>query len=780
MTVPLMQTSFAAGELAPALRVRVDLAKYHSGATLARNFFVMAQGGMANRPGTRFVGACKDSSHPVRLIPFVFSVTQSYVLEFGHLYMRVIQDGGYVLEPEHVITFIDLGNGNDYCLTIPGHNFAVGDEIQLRNLPSIPRLNEQRFLVHAVLGNWIGLRDRNGAEITGINAFGHITESVAARVYTLETPYTGEEVALLKYAQSADVLTLCHPDHPPADLKRTQHWVWTLTPITFGTQLWTPTTVSVSVSTTGDWHYSYCVTLATDKEESLPSILAVGTGAALGNDVKATIVWDHLLNDALDFDYLVYKANPVKGEAVPEGALHGYIGRCMKGRFVDNYISPDFTKTPPRHDNPFANGNHPGSVGYHQQRKMFAGSKSHPQTVWMTQPGNFANMDTTSPTQDDDAITATLASQQVNGIVALVPMNDLVVLTRGGAWRINGGASGGAITPSSIDAQPQSNHGASDLPPIVINFDILHGHVMGGSVRALSYNFYASIWTGVDVTLLANHLFVGHRIVDWCFADEPWKLIWAVREDGVLLSFLYLKEQEIIAWCHHDTHDGAFKSVASIPEGGENAVYFVVERTIDGVTNQYVERLASRLFLTNGQTDFAKTWFVDCGADYHGTPVQTLHGLDHLEGETVAVLADGHVLEPRIVTGGAIHLDREASDIIVGLPIQAQLETLPLEHGEPTLQGRRKRVSAITARLENSRGVKIGLASNGQGGLTEFKERFLTVDPGAPLPLFTGDERVRLPGGWDGTGALMIQQDQPLPCTVLAVIPEVTVSDAPT
>ena len=321
-------------------------------------------------------------------------------------------------------------------------------------------------------------------------------------------------------------------------------------------------------------------------------------------------------------------------------------------------------------------------------------------------------------------------------------------------------------------ATPQAYNGCSDVPPIVINNDILYVSAMGGRVRDLSYNFYADIYTGSDMTVLSPHLFFGHKILEWTYAEEPYNLVWAVREDGILLCFTYLKEQDVYAWTRHDTL-GTFLSIASIIEGAEQGVYTIVSRSIPGINGgnpvQYVERLHSRNFLTNGVADITQTWFVDCGLKYSGSPTTTVTGLNHLNGATVVALADGNVVSNLTVSNGSITLPDAASTITVGLPYSADLQTLDLEIAGPTIQGRRKKVSAVTLRLENSRGLKVGFD---QSNLAEIKER-TNQTYGQPIPLTTGDERLIIPQDWNTSGDLWIRQDNPLPVSVLAVIPEV-------
>jgi hypothetical protein len=339
-------------------------------------------------------------------------------------------------------------------------------------------------------------------------------------------------------------------------------------------------------------------------------------------------------------------------------------------------------------------GNYPSCATYFQQRKVFAGSNTNPQTIWMTRPADYKNMDISNPSQASDAIVATVASNQVNAIKWLVPMNNLVILSSGGAWLMVGGAitSPVAVTPTNTIVVPQNYVGCADLPPIVINYDILYVQVKGSIVRDLAYNFWVNVYTGTDMSVLAQHLFFGHNMERWAYAEQPFYQVWIVRDDGILLSFTYLKEQDVYAWAHHDSFGNSgtdiFESVASIPEQQMSAinmdsVYFVVQRTIPGINGgnpvKYVERMDGRMFLTNGVSDVTKAWFVDCGLQYSGSPTTTISGLDHLNGATVSILADGSVQPQQMVVAGAITLQNAARRVTVGLPYQSQLQTLCME-----------------------------------------------------------------------------------------------------
>jgi hypothetical protein len=438
-------------------------------------------------------------------------------------------------------------------------------------------------------------------------------------------------------------------------------------------------------------------------------------------------------------------------------------------------------------------GNYPSCATYFQQRKVFAGSNTNPQTLWMTRPADFKNMDISNPSQASDAIVATIASNQVNAIKWLVPMNNLVVLSSGGAWLMIGGAiaSPVAVTPTNTIVVPQNYIGCGDLPPIVINYDILYVQAKGSIVRDLAYNFWVNVYTGTDMSVLAQHLFFGHNMERWAYAEQPFYQVWIVRDDGILLSFTYLKEQDVYAWAHHDSFGNSgtdtFESVASIPEQqipgiNVDSVYFVTQRTIPGINGgnpvKYVERMNARNFLTNGVSDVTKAWFVDCGLQYSGTPATVISGLDHLNGATVSILADGSVQPQQVVSGGTVTLQNAASLVTVGLGYVSQLQTLCMEPEGMVMQVQdyRKKLSAVAVRVADTRGLKVG---PNFGSLTEIKERSASVSMGAAVPLFTGDERVIISADYLVDDDICIEQDNPLPCTVLGVIPECSVGDGP-
>jgi hypothetical protein len=946
MSTNVIQPSFAAGELSPSLYARVDLGKYHVGAELVENFIVDFKGGVFNRPGTKFMQRVKGGGDgSVRLIEFQFSTVQSYILEFGHQYIRFYAQGAPVLESSLAITAIT--QAAEGKMTIPGHNYVSGDWIVISNILGMTQLNGKTVIVDSPVGNTFGLLDLDGNPIDTTFYNAYVSGGTAARVYTLSSPYASSDLALIRYVQSADVLTLTHTSYPIYNLNRFANTNWSLTTISVGSSMTAPAAPILTQSTAGSVIFGYVITAVDSAgQESIASSRTLISSVDISTTYGTILIeWSAVAGAKY---YRVYKTSP-SITTIPIDADYGWIGDTFGLGLIDDNITPDFTISPPRTARPFANGsfqsitvltngtgysqgtvgytintttgsgavlepiiryaagntgvtgvvikdpghdylstdtititdsgsgsgatvsftvssssgNNPGSVAYFQQRRVYAGSINNPETLWMSQPGNFNNFNSSNPVKDDDAIIVSLASKQVNNIKYMVGMpGGLIVLTGSSAWQISGGQANQAVTPASIVATPQAYTGCADLPPIVINYDILFVQARGNVVRDLSYNFYVNIYTGIDISLLSNHLLIGYQLREWAYCEEPFKVVWAVRSDGELLSMTYLKEQEVYGWAHHHTA-GLFKSVASVQEGTENVLYCVVERYIEGKFVKYVERMASRT-TSYGVED---SWFLDCAltntlmypsatitaSAYTGTgvdfetdlpifssdsvnsvirmgggiatitqfisttrvkgnitrdiqdtlygdnsvypsgatveiplpqssgnwsmtaPLSSVSGLDHLEGQTVGVFVDGSVQTDKVVTNGSITLDTPGTKILVGIRYAARLKTLRLDVGDPTVQGKRKKISALTVRTQYTRGLKMGSTWN---TLVEYKMRN-TQPMGSAIEPVTGDQRIIMDPSWNVEGQICIRQDYPLPATVLGVIPEIVVGDTP-
>lgn len=404
---------------------------------------------------------------------------------------------------------------------------------------------------------------------------------------------------------------------------------------------------------------------------------------------------------------------------------------------------------------------HPGAVSYYEQRRIFGGTAGSPQTIWATRSGTESNMSYSIPTQDDDAITARIVAREAQTVRHLVPMGELLALTSGGVWKISS-SDGGAITPATFSVRPQSYVGASNAQPITTSDSVLYVQARGSHAREISYSWQAQKYTSADLSLLAPHLFDFKSIGQLAFSATPYQVLWSVRSDGVLLGNTYQPEHEVKAWHQHATA-GTFESVCSIPEGNEDGVYVVVRRTINGTTMAYIERMHSRQFAT-----LADAFFVDCGASYSGAPATVIRGLNHLEGESVAILADGGVQPVQTVTAGQVTLSSPASTVHVGLPYDCDAQTMPLASEALAAfgQGVAKNVNKVWLSVLQSSSIKAGPSFT---RLRSYVQRTVEELYGSPPALKTGMAEITLDPQWQQEGSLCIRQSDPLPLTLRAL-----------
>jgi hypothetical protein len=507
---------------------------------------------------------------------------------------------------------------------------------------------------------------------------------------------------------------------------------------------------------------------------------------------------------------------------------------------------------------------YPSEVEFFAGRLFFAGTTDSPQTMWTSRIGNYTNFGRSVPTADDDAITATLAAKQVNAITNLMPLKDLVMLTTGAEWR-TGGGSNNVLTPSSVSFSPQSSYGASaKLPGLIVGDSGLFVQGRGSYVRDIGYQFAVDSYTGNDLTVFASHLVQGHTLVDWCYQQTPFSVVWAVRDDGVLLGLAYFKEQQVVGWFRCDWINGFVESVCCTSGEKEDVVTLSIKRTINGATVRYIETLETRF-----QADQRDYFFVDSGLSYDGrnttnypddtmtlsggtdwtsdedltltstaavfastnpgdwvklyasvtdangkvtdylqvvaittftsSTVVTVRaignvpavfqgeaigtwdfmklsfaGLDHLEGQTVAILADGNVKPQQVVDDGTVTIDYPAAVVHVGLPIQSDFETLEVNAiGQESVRDRRKTISKVTLIVTDSRGAKIGRDAD---HLELSKPRSVADGYYNPNSLQDGTLEAYIEATWATNGRVFVRQDDPLPLAILGLIADVSVA----
>lgn len=407
-------------------------------------------------------------------------------------------------------------------------------------------------------------------------------------------------------------------------------------------------------------------------------------------------------------------------------------------------------------------GDYPGAVAYFQQRRIFAGTYNRPQFVWMTRPGKETDMSYTIPSQADNRIKFRVATNEASRIRHVVPLSSLLLLSASTEFRVTT-ANDDTLTPTSIDVRAQSYVGAAAAQPLLVNSSAVYAAARGGHIREIGYQYNAGGFVTGDISLRSEHLFDGKSIRSLALMKAPTPIVWAVNSYGELLGCTYIPEQNLGGWHRHDTINGKFESIACVAEGDEDALYAVVHRTINGKTVRYIERMHERIF-----TSLEDCFFVDSGATYEGEPTDTISGLTWLEGETVTALADGKTVPSQTVVNGKITLPIKASRIHVGLPIVAELRTLPAAFQDKYGgYGRGVRKNAVMAyvRVFQTSGVAMG---PDEDSLINYSQR--KSEPyGSPPEVASKEIGMELAADWTDGGQITIRQIYPLPMTIVSI-----------
>lgn len=416
---------------------------------------------------------------------------------------------------------------------------------------------------------------------------------------------------------------------------------------------------------------------------------------------------------------------------------------------------------------------YPQVVTIMEERLIWANTPSKPQTLWGSVSADYTNQ--TTGTGDSDAFTYTVGSDKLNVIEWMSPGEILAVGTSGAEFKMTSTSLGEPITPTNISIKRQSNLGSASIPAIQIGNNTLFVQKGGKKVRNFRFKFETNAYDSEDLTILSEHITGGFGVkiegADYC--NEPNSIWWGYRTDGQLVGMAYEPEIKAVGWFRYliGGTDAKVKSLASVDNNINAAfddVYLIVERTINGSVVKYVEVIRSSL---QPNEDLEDSFYVDSGLSYDkAVPTDVFTGAEHLEGESVRVLADGSVHPNVTISGGGFTLNREASVVHMGVGYDAKLKTLRIEGGNPigTSQGKIQRIHRVQIRLYQSLGLKIGDGVQAPD--------IIPFGPGAmdlPLDLVTGDIGTEFSGDFTTEAIVELLHDQPLPLTILAIMAEV-------
>lgn len=744
-----IQQSFNSGEFSPILQGRTDIENYKYAVETCLNFLPLVQGPVTRRSGSVFAAEARFSDKSTRVVRFEFSTTQAYILEFGHLYMRVYKDNAQVTLAGQSITAIS--QANPAVVTYAGADtYANGDRVAVTSVSGMTQVNNREFTVANVNAG------ANTFELSGVNSTGYdayTSGGTVSEIYEIATPYVEADLFALDIrTQSADTLYVFHNGYAPRKITRTAHTSWSIGVIDFRDGPYLPVNITATTIT--------------------PSAT---TGAGI------TLTASTAIFAPTDVDRLVrIKHTGTWGYAKIVGFTSSTVVTAdVKSNFAAITASVDW-----RFGVWSTTTGFPAAGTFYEDRLCLGGPTLYPNRADLSKSSdyeNFAPTATDGTVADDNAITVTLSARDVQTIRWMVDDEKaLLIGATGGVWSVKSASTAAALSPTSRSVKKATRVGSALALPTQAGKATLFVQRAGRKVLSLAYAANTDGFEAVETTRLSTHATTS-GVKEMFYQEEPYNINWVVRNDGVLAALTFNEADNVQAW-HSHAIGGAFgsgapvvESVAGIPNvaGDQDEVWFVVKRTINGTTKRYIEYFKRHFQAEDAQED---GYFVDGGLTYDGAPTTTLTGLNHLEGQVVTILADGATHPNKTVTAGKISLDRSSSVVHVGLGYNSDLQLLRIDAGaeDGTAQGKEQRIHSVVIRLYRSLNLSVGPDFQHLDLIT-FRES--SDATGTAVPLYTGDKRVEFGGDYTIDARICIRQSYPCPCTVIAVMPQLVTQD---
>lgn len=732
--------NFSGGEASPSLYGRTDVVPYFACGKELENVLVTHYGGAFKTPGTKFAARTKGSG-AVKLIPFIFSSGDSYMLEFGNLYMRVFRAGGSVVNS--AINITGITKANPAVVSLFGVAPANGAAVDIEGVVGMTQVNGKRFLVANRTSNTFQLQDEDGNAIDSTSFSTYTSGGTIEQVYELVTPYTTSDLSNLRVTQQADIMQIDCSGKMPRRLSRFGHTSWTIAEPTYDQFVWPPFL-----------DFNATATTITPSGTTGSITLTASTSIFLAGHVGA---------------YFRIKI----------GSTDGYVKvtAYSSGTSVTATVISTLGGTSATDD--WAEGAWSDVQGYPEDCKFFENRLYHiattkqPLGVWGSVIDEYDNHQrgtgTDGANTDEDAVFFVANAAQVDKLLWLYPTSTLNFGSAGGPFTMTNSSATEFISATNPPTTKQQNeNGSANVVPVRIGSYVYYVERSGSVLAQFAYSLDQDAYISDNITYLSDHI-LAEGVVEMSLQRYPYSILWAVLEDGYIATLTREQKNEVKGWTRQDW-SGDVERVACIPNGKEDQPWFCIKRTIDGHTRRYIEYLAPIKL-----TLISSAFFVQSGLSYSGSPISTVSGLDHLEGEVVQVLVDGAAHPDRTVTNGSITLVSPASIIHVGLGYTATIETLDIEAGSATgtAQAKPKYINKVNVRLKDSVGCKVGTSV--KQDVIPFRSSDDEMDQA--LPMFSGDREVVFPQGWTKEKTIVIKQELPLPMHVLAIYPKITVSD---
>ena len=842
----VIQPSFTSGELSPDLWGRTDINKYFSGLKTCRNFIPQISGGVSNRPGSMFIANVNNVGSSWRVIPFVYSVYQNYVLEFGKYYCRF-----YANDVQVTNAGVPVQLSTPYLDTdLPLLKYAQSANTLYLVHPNyapqmITRTSPNSFTIQAVPfanGPFLPVNTDLTSTITPSATTGNITLTTSKSIF--QSSHVGSLWQVTHYANGQiQSGTFGAVGYSAGNISVTANTGWSF--ITH--QTWAGTiSIEQSLDNGLTWITYRSYTGNSDYNALYSEIASVNCLFRIHCTAYTSGTISYNLTANPYYNYGIVQINSyTSGTSVGATVLTTLGGTIATSNWAEGAWS-------------YYRG-YPSCITFFQDRLTFGCTAYQPQTVWTSNTSDYYNFIINNPTLATDSVKSNLMSRQMNQINHLIPMPDLLAGTAGNLWAIS--PVNGIFSPGSISQTLQEYRGIANIPtpPFIIGKQMVYVQQAGSILRSTYWQYIKNGYDGDNLTLFSGHLFQNYTIVESAYQQNPNSTIWLVRSDGQLLSCTYMFDQQIVGWAHHDTNNGndKYMSICTIPNVGFDEIWLVVKRQNGTNIERFVNRMASlepedQFFvdgglvlnnpisitgvqvgvnpvvitapnhgLTNGNyvdiddimwvpnTDSsdnvtqpaqlneyqfivanattntftlldpitktnidATKYNVYVSGGYVRQAFNSVSGLTQLAGQTVAILANGFSCPQQIVPStGIINLQFYASRIAIGIPIVSDFETLNIDSQtqEGSMIPQKVKIPSATIFFRQSRGGWVGPDTS---NLSEIVQRS-TESLGQPIQLRNDEELVDLRSGYYVGSRIFFRQIDPLPVTILAVIPNV-------
>lgn len=734
----MLQPSFASGEISPDVASRVDLDKYASALLQAENVFIRPYGSAYRRPGTEYVAEI-DDGYSVRMLEFSVDAYSSYLLMFTGLKLRIYRDGNLVDTKTTPFLASELRKlrfaqtGDVMFITSGTH------QVQVLKRTGVDTFANLSNFVPAP-GYFDSTTMTDGTTITPSARSGSVTLTASTGVFS--SGQVGNNIMLQQKVASATVKQTTTGQSSsllagPAGWKVVSHGTW-------------KGTIDVQYSDDNtNW-----LTMRTYTSDDDFNVTESGTF-----DDQTYIRLDVSLTSGTLTAELTRLPYTYEGWATITAYTDStHVTASVKKKFINTSASSEW-----------AFGSWSGTYGYpscvtfFQDRLCFAANDRQPYMVWMSKTGDYFNFGTErvdGSLTDDSAVAISFITRKDFRILHLMAHSDLLIMTEGNEWIINGAE---VVTPTNASPRVQTSRGSTDVVPEMIGGQMIYVQRHGKTVRDLQYNFGTDSYDGQDLTILAKHITQDKVIVDSAYRQEPDYMVFFVLDDGTCACLTYVNEQRVYAWCRMVTH-GIIQAVTSISTSGYDDIYFVVARE----NGYFLEKLSNYPHYEDPH-DYV---MMDCAL--HGeemSPAVNTVTVPHLAGQKVEVLADGRRI-PGLTAdeNGVITWDVPAENVCVGLGYTSiwELPNIEMQLQDGTMQGRRKKVAEVIMRLDNSLGGRVGLATN-KTDVIKYDELMQQE-----VTLYSGEKLVTVPnvtmGGFNDKGRVVIVSDDPYPLSISSIV----------